>query len=402
MLNNEKLSALAQEYGCPLYVYDANKIVAQYQRLENAFRNAPALRINYAMKALSNINILKVLKSVGSCVDCVSIQEVQTALTAGFTPNNISYTPSGVSFKEVKKAVDLGVKITVDNLSLLAQFGDHYSNIPVSIRINPNIKAGGNQKISVGHSGSKFGILTDKLDEVIKISTSKNLIINGVHMHTGSDILDPEVFLKGAEVLFEVAKKFKNIDFIDFGGGFKVAYKEGDPTTDIEYFADQLTQRFNQFCQSYGKELTMIFEPGKFLVSESGKFLARVNVVKSTSSITFAGIDAGLNHLIRPMYYNAYHHIENISNPNGAIQNYEVVGYICENDTFAKDRPISEISEGDILSFSNAGAYCFSMASNYNSRFKPAEVMIYDGNDYLIRQRETIEDILKNQIEINL
>jgi diaminopimelate decarboxylase len=224
--------------------------------------------------------------------------------------------------------------------------------------------------------------------------------IVGIHMHTGSDILDIEVFLYAAEILFDAARNFKNLEFLDFGSGFKVPYKKDDIETDIEELGKKLSKRFNAFCTEYGKELTLIFEPGKFLVSEAGFFLAKVNVVKQTTSTVFAGIDSGFNHLIRPMFYGSQHHIENISHPKGKERFYSVVGYICETDTFANNRKIAEIKEGDILSFRNAGAYCFSMASNYNSRYKPAEVLWMNGEGHLIRAHETFEDLLKNQIPL--
>lgn len=401
-MNNSQLIALAQKYDAPLYVYDAEKIISQYKRFENAFDDVKSLKINYATKALSNISILKLLKSLGSNIDCVSIQEVQLGLKAGYTPKQISYTPSGVSLDEFDKAVTLGVKINIDNLEILEQFGLKHPKIPVSIRINPHIMAGGNQKISVGHTKSKFGISKHYIPQIKAIEKETGMIINGVHMHTGSDILDVAVFLEGAEVLFEVAKHFNQLDFIDFGGGFKVAYQENDSATNIEEFGKKITTRFNTFCKEYGKDLSLVFEPGKFLVSESGYFLAKVNVVKQSNNTVFAGIDSGFNHLIRPMYYGAYHHIINISNPKAEKKKYTVVGYICETDTFAKDRILNEIRQGDILCFKNAGAYAFSMTSNYNSRFRPAEIMVYKNKDYLIRERETMEDILNKQIIVNI
>ena len=262
--------------------------------------------------------------------------------------------------------------------------------------------AGGNTNISVGHIDSKFGISIHQIPHILRIVENTNMNINGIHMHTGSDILDVEVFLYASEILFDTAKHFNNLDFIDFGSGFKVPYKEGDIETNIEEFGEKLSKRFNSFCKEYGKELTLGFEPGKFLVSEAGYFLARVNVVKQTTSTVFAGIDSGFNHLIRPMLYNSYHDIVNISNPEGRERFYSVVGYICETDTFATNRRINEITEGDILAFKNAGAYCFSMASNYNSRYRPAEVLWHEGNDYLIRKRETFDDLVKNQIEATI
>jgi diaminopimelate decarboxylase len=326
---------------------------------------------------------------------------VLTGLEAGFDPQDIIYTPNGVSLEEIEKVAKMGVKINIDNLSILEQFGHHYPNIPVCVRINPHIMAGGNTKISVGHIDSKFGISIHQVPHILRIVKNTNMTINGVHMHTGSDILDINVFSSAADLLFDVAKDFKDLEFIDLGSGFKVPYYDGAAATDIEELGKVLTGRFNSFCKEYGKELTLMFEPGKFLVSEAGKFLAKVNVIKQTTSMVFAGVDSGFNHLARPMMYDAYHHITNISNPNGKERYYSVVGYICETDTFGINRKINEISEGDILCFDNAGAYCFSMTSNYNSRFKPAEVLVHGGKDYLIRKRETMEDILKNQVVVD-
>ena len=394
------LVQLAEQFGSPLYVYDAEKIQSQYNRLSKAFSKVKKLRINYAMKALSNVAVLQLLKEMGSGLDTVSIQEVMLGLHAGYEPEKIFYTPNGVSLEEIEAVNAMGVQINIDNLSILEQFGTKYPNVPVCIRINPHVMAGGNANISVGHIDSKFGISVHQLPHLVRIVENTKMNIVGIHMHTGSDILDIEVFLYAAEILFDAAKNFKNLEFLDFGSGFKVPYKKDDIETDIEELGKKLSKRFNAFCTEYGKELTLIFEPGKFLVSEAGFFLAKVNVVKQTTSTVFAGIDSGFNHLIRPMFYGSQHHIENISHPKGKERFYSVVGYICETDTFANNRRISEIKEGDILSFRNAGAYCFSMASNYNSRYKPAEVLWMNGEGHLIRAHETFEDLLKNQIPL--
>lgn len=392
------LLSVAEEFGSPVYVYDADKIQSQYQRLTNAFSKVESLRINYAVKALSNLSVLKLLKKMGSGLDTVSIQEVQLGLLAGFSPETIIYTPNGVSMEEIEEVAQLGVQINIDNLSILEQFGAKHPTTPVCIRINPHVMAGGNSNISVGHIDSKFGISIHQIPHLLRIIENTQMHINGIHMHTGSDILDIEVFLYAAEILFETAKHFKELDFIDFGSGFKVPYKKDDIETNVEELGKKLTKRFNAFCKEYGKELTLAFEPGKFLVSEAGYFLAKVNVVKQTTSTVFAGIDSGFNHLIRPMFYGSQHHIENITNPKGKERFYSVVGYICETDTFGSNRKIAEIKEGDILCFRNAGAYCFSMASNYNSRVRPAEVLWYNGKVHLIRERETFEDIIRNQV----
>ncbi len=396
------LLSIAHTYGSPVYVYDANKISAQYERLTKAFAAVPSLRINYAMKALSNVSVLKLMRKLGAGLDTVSIQEVKLGLHAGFAPEQIIFTPNGVSMEEIEEAASLGVQLNIDNLSILEQFGSKHPQVPVCIRINPHVMAGGNSKISVGHIDSKFGISIHQIPHILRIVENTKMHINGIHMHTGSDILDIDVFLYAAEILFDAAKHFRELKFIDFGSGFKVPYKEGDIQTDIEELGEKLSQRFLEFCKLYGRNLTLAFEPGKFLVSEAGFFLVKVNVVKQTTSTVFAGIDSGFNHLIRPMFYGATHLIENISNPEGKKRFYSVVGYICETDTFASNRQIAEISEGDILCFRNAGAYCYTMASNYNSRPRPAEVLWIDGQAKLIRKAETLEDLLRNQVEIDL
>lgn len=389
---------LAREFDSPVYVYNAEIMRAKYKRMQDAF-SGTRLKIKYACKALTNINVLRVFRDLGSGLDTVSIQEVWMGLKAGFAPEDIIYTPNCVSMEEIAMAVDAGVHINIDNISILEQFGARYgSSVPVCIRINPHIMAGGNSKISVGHIDSKFGISIHQMRHVERVVKSMNLRVEGLHMHTGSDILDVDVFLAAADILLETAFRFPDLKYIDFGSGFKVAYKPGDIVTDIEDLGRRMTERFNQFCKEYGKELEIHFEPGKYLVSESGYFLVKVNVIKQTTATVFAGVDSGLNHLIRPMFYDAYHHILNLSNPTGIPRIYTVVGYICETDTFAWDRPIPEIREGDILCFLNAGAYGHVMSSNYNSRFRPAEVMVDQGKARLIRRRETLDDLLATQI----
>ena len=389
---------LVEKYGSPVYVYDTAKMKMQYEKMLHAFKDIK-VQVNFACKALNNINILKFFRTTGSGLDAVSIQEVQLGLKAGFAPQDIIFTPNCVSIEEIIEGVKLGVRINIDNISILEQFGNIYGNkVPVCIRINPHIFAGGNQKISTGHIDSKFGISTYQMPHVQRVVETTNMKVEGLHLHTGSDILDVEVFLRAAEIMFDVARNFPDLGYIDFGSGFKVQYKPDDYYTDIESLGKELTKRFKKFCKDYGKELTLVFEPGKFLVSEAGMFFARVNVVKQTLSTVFAGVDTGLNHLIRPMFYDAYHQIVNVSNPKGKLRIYTVVGYICETDTFGWNRKINEVHEGDYLAFLNAGAYCFTMASNYNSRLRPPEVMVHEGKDYLIRERETLDDLLRNQV----
>ncbi len=400
--DRERLLAAAENYGTPLYVYDSETMSAQYERMVKAFSSVKKLKLNYACKANTNLNILKFFKGLGSGLDTVSIQEVLIGLKAGFEPSEIIYTPNGVSFEEIREAMELGVKINIDNLSVLEHFGQEFPEYPVCIRINPHIMAGGNVNISVGHIDSKFGISIHQFPLAKRVIENTGMRVNGVHMHTGSDILDVDVFLQGAEILFDVAAELKDLEYLDFGSGFKVPYYPGADETDIEYLGERLSHRFNRFQKKYGKDLMLMFEPGKYLVSQAGFFLASVNVIKQTTSTVFASVDSGFNHLIRPMFYNAHHEIMNLSNPEGRPRYYTVVGYICETDTFGSNRKINEINEGDVLCFQNAGAYCYSMASNYNSRFRPAEVLLTENQDHLIRRRESLEDLLGSTIEISI
>jgi diaminopimelate decarboxylase len=401
-MENTVLTSIANQFGSPIFVYDAEKMEHQYKRLTQAFQNVQQLRINYAVKALSNVNILNFMHSLGAGLDTVSIQEVKLGLSAGVPAQMIIFTPNGVSLEEIEEAAALGVQINIDNLSLLEQFGSKHPDVPVCIRINPHVMAGGNTNISVGHIDSKFGISIHQLPHIVRIVENTSMRINGIHMHTGSDILDIDVFLHAAEILFTTAKSFHDLEFLDFGSGFKVPYHPNDIETNIEELGQKLGERVQSFCKEYGKELTLAFEPGKFLVSEAGYFLTQVNVVKQTTSTVFAQVNSGFNHFIRPMLYGSQHHIENISNPNGRERFYSVVGYICETDTFANNRRINEISEGDLLCFHNAGAYCFSMASNYNSRFRPAEIFWHQGEAKLIRKAEQFDDLLHNQVVLDL
>lgn len=401
-LGGVDLLEVCKEFGTPVYVYDADTIARQYKKLNTAF-SSMKMRVKYACKALNNMTVLRYMKSLGAGLDAVSIQEAMLGINAGFDPKEIMFSPNGVSFDEIRKGVELGLTINIDNISILEQFGHAYGNtVPCSIRLNPHIVAGGNAHIQTGHIDSKFGISVYQVRHISRVVAADNIRVTGLHMHTGSDILDAGVFLKGAEILFEAAADFKDLDFIDFGSGFKVPYKEDDVVTDMEELGKELSARFNSFCKNYGRPLELWFEPGKFLVSEAGVFLVKVNIVKQTMATVFVGVDSGQNHLIRPMFYDAYHEIVNLSNPEGTKRVYTVVGYICETDTFGWDRKLNEVREGDILAFKNAGAYGFTMSNNYNSRLRPAEVFIYKGKAHLIRKHETFDDLLRNQVEIAL
>ena len=395
-LSNQQLVDIAQQYETPLYVYHAEKIEEQYKKLTTAFAGNDVVFF-YASKALTNINILKHILSLGANVDCSSINEARFALIAGFSPSRVLYTSNGIAFDEIEEAVKLGVHINIDSLSNLEKFGQKFGHTyPVGIRLRPDIMGGGNLKISTGHDKSKFGIPVQQVEKIKALAEKYKLFIRGLHIHTGSDIKDVETFVKGIEVLFDIIPHFAELEFIDLGGGFKVPYKLGDTETDIDLLAKKLKQAFEDHPNH--QHLQIWFEPGKFLVSDSGYLVTKVNVIKETAATTFVAVNSSFNHLIRPMFYDSYHTIKNISNPNGEEKKYTIVGNICETDTFAWDRSIAEVREGDLLVFYNAGAYGFEMSSNFNSRLKPAEVLVKDNEPTLIRKRDVFEDLLRNQV----
>ncbi len=389
---------LIEKYGSPLYIYDENVIINQINKLKNAvsYRN---VLFCYAMKANSNLTLLETIKYQGLGIDCVSQGELILALKAGFSPSTIRFTPTFSSTEEISYAIAAGVQISIDNLQILEWLVEKHPEQPIGLRINPSVMAGAYEKTSVGHAKAKFGIGLEHLPYLEQLIINNGLKVNGLHIHSGSDILEISQFMEAVEVLLKVAPNFKNLEYIDLGSGFKVPYFDGDKETNIDAFGSLISARFIAFCSDYGKELKLIFEPGKYLVSEAGRFLVTCTGIKVNGGITFAGVDSGFNHLIRPMFYGAFHSIQNLTNPNGPLVSYDIVGNICETDTFASHRAVAEIRLGDILCFNNAGAYCYSMASSYNSRPRPAEVYLRsNGDDQIIRRRETIDDIIAFQV----
>ncbi|MHA6726520.1 diaminopimelate decarboxylase [Chryseobacterium sp. A301] len=398
-MTNQALLAIAEEFSTPLYVYDLEQIKIQFEKLRTSFSSKT--KFFYAAKALSNINILKYIESLGANLDCVSINEVKLGVKAGFSSDRILFTPNCVDLKEIEEAMALNVHINIDNISILEQFGNKYGgSYPIFVRINPHIFAGGNYKISTGHIDSKFGISIHQIRHIERIVESTKILVEGLHMHTGSEIKDPAVFLQQLDIMFELADRFPNLKYFDMGSGFKVPYQESDMETDVKALGKSVEEAMASFHKTRGKSFELWFEPGKYLVSGSGHFLVSASVIKQTTATVFVGVNSGFNHLIRPMFYDSYHEIENLSNPSGPERIYTVVGNICETDTFAWDRKINEVRETDIVVFRNAGAYGFEMSSNFNSRLKPAEVMVYEGKPVLIRKREVFEDLLTNQIEV--
>ena len=399
-MNIKKLEEAANNFGTPLYVYDLSIIENQYRKLQNAFKNLNNYKVHFASKSLSNISILKFIKNLGLGLDAVSLEEIKTGIKCGFNKDEILYTPNGVDFSEIQKAKSLGVKINLDSLESITEFSKHYPNQSISIRINPGIYAGGNDNISVGHSNSKFGIPEEFLEDLIMMDEESKIKVTGLHIHTGSDIIKNNQFDEGIKKIFSIATKFKRIESVDLGGGIKIPYFSGDTETNLEDYASIIEMEYKKFKNKTGKELKLIFEPGKFLVSDSGYFITKVNYIKKSNNNCFAQVNSGFNHFIRPTFYKSYHEVVNLSNPSDQEEDYTIVGYICEKDTFAEKRKVSRISKDDILCFKNAGAYGYNMSSNYNSRLRPAEVCIHNGELKKIRQEEQLEDLFKNQIDI--
>ena len=399
-MNIKKLKEVASNFGTPIYIYDLSIIEAQYKKLQNAFKNLDNFKIHFASKSLSNISILKFIKNLGLGLDAVSIEEVKIGIKCGFIKDDILFTPNGVSFSEILEAKSLGVKINLDSFELIKDFSEYHPNHPISIRINPGIYAGGNENVSVGHSNSKFGVPEEFIEDLIKMDEKNKITVTGLHIHTGSDIINNNPFNEGIKKIFSIATKFKRIESIDLGGGIKIPYFSGDSETNLNDYSRAIEFEYNKFKNITGRDLKLIFEPGKYLVSDSGYFITKVNYIKKIKNKNFAQVNSGFNHFLRPTFYKSHHEIINLSNPNDKKVEYTVVGYICEKDTFAEKRKVSKISKDDILCFKNAGAYGFNMSSNYNSRIKPAEFCIHNNEIKKIRDKQSLEDLLNNQIDI--
>lgn len=401
-LNQSRLLEIAEKYHTPLYVYDAETILRQIENLQSFFP-IPEFHIHFAIKALTNRNILKLINKAGCGLDTVSIEEMKIALSSGVEASDINFTPSGADRDEYLFAIEHGIGLHVDNLDMLSFIAERKPGAEVILRFNPAIRAGAHHQLEVGDEDSKFGLNDPETHEIEKEVNRLGVKVVGVHIHVGSDISTVDKYFDAFEFLLRRAEQFStHLRYINFGGGYKVAYKEGDHATNMELLGKKITEKFKSFQEKHHQPLQLIMEPGKYLVGKSGVFLTRVTTVKHFRRRSIAYVNSGFNHLIRPMYYGAYHRIENISKPHGELKHYNVVGYLCETDTFASDREIRDVQPNDILAFSNAGAYCYMMASNYNSRIRPAEVLFSGGQDHLIRRREKLEDILQTEIIIDL
>ncbi|MBN2324192.1 MAG: diaminopimelate decarboxylase [Spirochaetes bacterium] len=400
---------LVGEYSSPLYVYEEEVIRKRARELRSAIGSERKV-IKYSCKANTNIEILKIIKEEGIGIDAVSPGEIHAAIAAGFRPEEILFTASNVSPEEIDFAVARGVLVNVDSISGLRTVGRRHQGGDVCVRINPDVGAGHHGHVITGGPESKFGIEYDRVDEITRTASSFGLRIRGVHQHIGSGILDAGTFIMAMRVLLDVAKRFDDLDFVDFGGGIGVPYRKDEKRVDVALLGEKITKEYERFCNEYGKTPTLVIEPGRYFVAESGFLLATVMTVKEGHNHRFVGLDTGFNHLVRPAFYGSYHEILHSSNvgENGDGRDFvlqTIAGNLCESgDTFTRDengivdRLLPPFKEGDVACICNAGAYGYSMASQYNSRPRPAEVLVSNGESRLIRRRETLDDMFISRI----
>ncbi|MFA6073148.1 MAG: diaminopimelate decarboxylase [Candidatus Woesearchaeota archaeon] len=400
MIDNETLRNVAKIHETPTYVYDELKIIEQYTKLQNAIP-WKSLKIFYAMKANYNPHILNLLKNLGANIDAVSIGEIILAKKIGFDSTKIIYTPNNIDDKELINAKKEQIIFNIDSLSLLERFGKLYPSSEICLRFNPEIIDGEHEHVQTSGIDTKFGLALFDLKQVLIIIKKYNLTVIGLHEHIGSGICNAESFLNSLEIILNLATKenFPDLKFVDIGGGFKVNYHPQEPEIDYNIIGEKITTAFQKYCATYGRELELFVEPGKYLVADAGSLLIEVTTIKNIKNKTIIGTNSGFSHLIRPILYGAYHNILNISNPTGQLKEYDIYGNICESgDCFAKNRLLPEIKEGHLLLIETSGAYGYSMGSTYNFRPMPAEVLITRDKIKLIRLRTTPEELAEQII----
>ncbi len=398
IFNNYSPTELCEHFGSPLYVYNLQIIQNRIAKLQNYLGLHQNTKFLYAIKANYNPTIVKEIIKLGCGIDAVSVEEVKLGLHCGAKPENIMFTGNNMTNAEMEEVQNLGVLQNIGSLSRLEKYGKNYPNSRISIRFNPNIGIASHESNITGGPNSKFGIFFQDVEKVKIIATKHNLQIVGVHQHIGSGWLRLREPILALDVILDIAKQFPNLEFVDVGGGFGVPYKPEENRLDLKTLGKEIKKRMDRFESEYNRNIQLRFEPGRYIVAESGTLLTKVNTIKETiSRHTVVGTDTGMNHLVRPAMYDSYHPIVNLSNPDGMYREYDVVGNICEcADYFARDRMLNEVREGDILAIKNAGAYGMSMATNYQFRPLPAEVLIDGENIRLIRKRQDFKNLIAN------
>ncbi|MBR2593151.1 MAG: diaminopimelate decarboxylase [Firmicutes bacterium] len=397
---------LAGKFGTPLYVYN-EKIIREKCRDLKSISTYPHFEVDYSIKANSNLAFIQIVKSEGLLVDAMSPGEIYVALQAGYKPEQIFYICNNVSEDEMQYAIDTGVVISVDSLSQLETYGKINPGGKIAVRFNAGMGAGDNPKITTAGEKTKFGIEKIFVEDVKNIIKKYDLKLIGLNQHIGSLNMNESVFAEGTKMLLEIAMEFPDLEFIDMGGGYGIPYhkEDGENSLNIAAVRESVDKVIFDFVKKYGKEVTFRIEPGRYISAESGMILGKVHSVKTNCGQKYIGCDVGFNVLQRPVMYDSYHGIE-IYRPSDKKsekeENVKIVGNICESgDILAHDRVLPEIFEGDILGVLDAGAYGFSMSSNYNLRLKPAEILLReDGSVALIRERDTLEDMMKGMVSL--
>lgn len=392
---------LVAKYQSPLYVYLDDILRDRCREVRDMVVGYENVTVNYSIKANSNIALLKIVREEGLCVDAMSPGEILFQLEAGFSPEQIFYIGNNVDEAEMRFAIKKGVKVSVDSLAQLEMYGRLNPGGPVAVRINPGIGDGHHEKVVTAGEKAKFGVYYTDVEEIKKIAQEYNLHVTGLNMHIGSHYLDDSKYIAAAERLMQLAAGFPDLDFIDIGGGLGIPYDKREGRLDLAETGRKLGRLFKDWAASYGKQVKFMLEPGRYIVAESGILLTKVNSVKTIAGRVFIGTDAGFSVLVRPTMYGSYHEIFNADNLFDDRQiTADICGNICESgDLLARDREISRTIEGDVLAVMDAGAYGYSMASNYNARLRPAEVLVQpDGSTRLIREREKLDDLLRHQV----
>jgi len=395
---------LCEKYGTPLYVYNENILRKRCRDLKGLISYSN-FTVNYSLKANSNLELIKIVRSEGLRVDAMSPGEIYLNILAGYKPEEILYISNNVSEDEFRYAINAGVKISVDSVSQLETLGKINPGGRVAFRVNPGFGAGHHEKVTTAGQKTKFGIEMNRIPEVKRIIKEYNMKIIGINQHIGSLFMDSKAYLQSTASILSIARQFDDLEFIDLGGGFGIPYKKqsNQPRLDLKELGMKLLEVIHSWVREYGKDIEFKIEPGRYIVAESGILLGKVHATKTNYNIKYIGTDLGFNVLIRPVMYDSHHDIEIYREndiPSLKEETVNIVGNICETgDIIAKDRKLPEILENDIIGVLDSGAYGYSMSSNYNSRLRPAEVLIEaDGNPRIIRRRDNYDDLIRNFI----
>ncbi len=400
IIGGVKATDIAAKFGTPVYVTDEDALRGNFRRINTAFQKNMPTRIHYACKANTNMSLLRILQQEGSSIDAVSVGEVRLCLKAGYSPDRILYTGVMVSDKEMQQVVDLGVPINVDSINQLRRLAGMDNKHPISFRVNPGVGAGHHHHVVTGAKTTKFGVPKDQILDTYQEALSLGFRPFGIHAHIGAGVQETAPFLQVTQVLVDIANSIRDhlglaLETIDIGGGIGIPYHQEENHMDVDALASEVSNYIKHNC--YVRRLAI--EPGRYLVADTTVLLTTVGDIKEHPEKTFAGVDAGFNTLVRPAFYGSFHHVA-VANRFGAraTYNYDIVGPICESGDFiAKDRMLPRIEIGDLIAVYDTGAYGFTMASNYNSRPLPAEVLVKEGQMNLIREAQTLDDLIAHQ-----